>query len=412
LNYKILIIGTVWPEPKSTAAGGRMMQLIEQFLLQKWEVVFASTAAESEFSVDLNELKIEKVGITLNNSSFDDFIKILNPSIVVFDRFMTEEQFGWWVAEICPDTLRILDTEDLHFLRTVRQNNFKSNKITKNTDFLTSEIAKREIASIYRCDLSLIISTAEMRILQDVFKISPHILIHTPFLFDKMPEQILETFPPFAERRHFVTIGNFRHEPNWDAVLYLKKRIFPMIRKVLPTAELHVYGSYITQKAQELHNPKEGFFVKGRADEAEVVIKNARVLLAPLRFGAGIKGKLTDAMLFGTPSITTTIGAEGMHDDLAWNGAIAEDENDFVETAIALYNDENLWRSAQVNGKNIINLCYDKTVFEKKLTDRIKLIISNLDEHRAENFVGLMLHYHFLKSTKYMSKWIEEKRRF
>jgi glycosyltransferase involved in cell wall biosynthesis len=389
-----------------------MMQLIEQFLLQKWEVVFASTAVESEFSVDLNELKIEKVGIALNNSSFDDFIKILNPSIVVFDRFMTEEQFGWRVAENCPDTLRVLDTEDLHFLRTVRQNNFKSNKITKNTDFLTSEIAKREIASIYRCDLSLIISSAEMRILQDVFKISPQILIHTPFLFDKMPEQILETFPPFAERRHFVTIGNFRHEPNWDAVLYLKKIIFPMIRNVLPTAELHVYGSYITQKAQELHNPKEGFFVKGRAVEAEVVIKNARVLLAPLRFGAGIKGKLTDAMLFGTPSVTTSIGAEGMHNDLAWNGAIAEDENDFVETAIALYNDENLWKKAQDNGKKIINLCYDKTVFGGQLTDRIKLIISNLDEHRAENFVGLMLHYHLLKSTKYMSKWIEEKGKF
>jgi O-antigen biosynthesis protein len=409
LVNKILIIGTVWPEPKSTAAGSRIMQLIELFRLQNWEIIFASTAAESEFSANLETLQIKKETIVLNDSGFDDFIKKLNPTIVIFDRFMTEEQFGWRVAENCPTALRILDTEDLHFLRTVRQDNFRKGKKTSEADFLNSEVAKREVASIYRCDLSLIISTAEMDILQNIFKITPQILIHTPFLLEKMPDQILDTFPTFAERRHFITIGNFRHEPNWDAVLYLKKTVFPLIRKELPTAELHIYGSYFTQKAQELHNPKEGFLIKGRAEDAETVIKNARVLLAPLRFGAGIKGKLTDAMLCGTPSVTTKIGAEGMHANLAWNGAIADDEKEFSKAAVALYKDENLWRNAQNNGKNIIHCCYDKTVYGKQLVDRMVLILNNLKEHRTENFVGQMLQYHLLKSTKYMSKWIEEK---
>ena len=153
----ILIIGTVWPEPNSSAAGGRMLQLIELFVSKAWKVTFASAAADSEYMFDLNTLNIDKVSIELNNSSFDSFVSDLKPTIVLFDRFMTEEQFGWRVAEHCPDALRILDTEDLHCLRSARQLTFKENRIFKNDD-LICDIAKREIASVLRCDLSLIIS--------------------------------------------------------------------------------------------------------------------------------------------------------------------------------------------------------------------------------------------------------------
>jgi len=85
---------------------------------------------------------------------------------------------------------------------------------------------------------------------------------------------------------------------------------------------MHVYGAYPPPKATQLHNPKQKFYVLGWVESAEHVMKNARICLAPLRFGAGLKGKLLDAMQFGTPSITTEIGAEGMHDKLAWNGII------------------------------------------------------------------------------------------
>jgi len=121
----VLIIGTVWPEPSSTAAGSRMLQLIQHFQLQKWKVVFASSASFSEFMFDLKLLDVATYPIELNNSAFDDLIQQLNPDFVVFDRFMTEEQYGWRVAENCPKSIRILNTEDLHFLRTVRQDCYK-----------------------------------------------------------------------------------------------------------------------------------------------------------------------------------------------------------------------------------------------------------------------------------------------
>src|SRR5690606_41364128 len=94
---KLLIIGFVWPEPKSSAAGSRMMQLIETFQGQNYQITFASACAKTENAFNLETIGIEQITIELNNSSFDAFINKLHPDIVVFDRFMTEEQFGWRV---------------------------------------------------------------------------------------------------------------------------------------------------------------------------------------------------------------------------------------------------------------------------------------------------------------------------
>ena len=225
---------------------------------------------------------------------------------------MMEEQFGWRVAENCPKALRILDTEDLHFLRKTRHQQLKNEAVFTTEALLKSEDAKREIASILRCDLSLIISTFEMDLLKNVFNIDEKILYYLPFLLDNIDRHQQKKWKSFEERAHFVFVGNFFHKPNVDAVLTLKNEIWMQIRKQLPKAEIHIYGAYMQQQIQELQNKKEGFIIKGFAENAEEVVGNARVVLAPLRFGAGIKGKLTEAMLCGTPSITTSIGVEGM----------------------------------------------------------------------------------------------------
>lgn len=98
---KVLVIGYVWPEPNSSAAGSRMMQLLETFKDQQWQVDFASPAQPTEHQVDLGLIGINSHAIRLNCQSFDQFIKELSPEIVVFDRFMMEEQFGWRVEKKC-----------------------------------------------------------------------------------------------------------------------------------------------------------------------------------------------------------------------------------------------------------------------------------------------------------------------
>ncbi|MCF8461903.1 MAG: glycosyltransferase family 4 protein [Flavobacteriales bacterium] len=437
---KLLILGTVFPEPNSSAAGGRMVQLIKLFQQHGWEITFASAAAESEFAIDLSAIGIKQVSVKMNCSSFDEFVQELNPQMVLFDRFITEEQFGWRVADNCPNAMRVLDTEDLHCLRHARHQALKENRTFSPSD-LQNDHAKREIASIYRCDVSLIISAFEMALLKTVFKVDGALLHYLPFLLNpqppltppkgenghsdstssQTPNQGAPNSPSlregvrgwavwaFEERQHFITIGNFLHPPNWDAVQYLKSDIWPLIRKQLPEADMHVYGAYTQDKHRQLHSEKEGFLIKGRAENAMEVIGKAIVLLAPLRFGAGLKGKLVEAMQCGTPSVTTSIGAEAMHGNLPWSGIVANAPEAFAQAAVKLYTDKSAWESAQLNGVSIINQIYPKEKLGAEFIQRIEEIHSNLESHRQQNFIGSMLMYHTMRSTEFMSRWIEAK---
>ncbi|MCF7568541.1 glycosyltransferase family 4 protein [Sabulilitoribacter arenilitoris] len=404
----LLIIGFVCPEPKSSAAGSRMMQLIDVFQYANYQITFASACAKSDNAFDLKTIGIEQVNIKLNHSSFDVFVKELNPNIVLFDRFMTEEQFGWRVAEQCPNALRILDTEDLHGLRKGRQQAFKDSKPFDKA-YLFNDTAKREIASIYRSDLSLIISEFEMELLKNEFKVDESLLVYLPFMLDEISKETIEKLPKFNDRQHFVTIGNFLHEPNYNAVLYLKETIWPLIKKQLPKADLNIYGAYASQKVNQLHNDKDGFIIKGFVDNVNEVMQQSKICLAPIRFGAGLKGKLVDAMQNGTPCIMSTIAAEGMFGDIKSNGFIEDNPQDFANKAVGLYSDEMLWKEMQQNGFEIINFRFNKIEHHKKFLNIILETAKRLHEKRLNNFTGQMLQHHTLQSTRFMSKWIEEK---
>lgn len=423
---KLLIIGYVWPEPASSAAGSRMMELIHAFIGDQWHITFASAAVLSEHRADLISLGVNEQTIALNDASFNQFIDELQPHAVLFDRFFTEEQFGWRVEQVCPNALRLLDTEDLHSLRNVRQQLLKKSQSVCATEIERNNVdpvmesaaalyklmaddamAQREVAAIFRCDLSLMISHYEINLLTEYFSVPTNLLHYCPFLNLAIREP--ELLPSFAARQHFISIGNFRHEPNWDAVLYLKHAIWPLIRSQLPKAELHIYGAYPPPKATQLTNVKQGFLVKGWAANALEVMKNARVCLAPLRFGAGIKGKLIDAMQTATPSVTTAIGAESMQSDLSWGGAVENSTEAFVAAAIRLYSDEQSWLTAQQQGAQVLKAYCGQANHTQVLLARVNELQKNVLQERQQNFVGAMLRHHLHKSTQYMSQWIEAK---
>lgn len=420
----VLIIGYVWPEPRSSAASGHVMQLIQCFLEQGWQITFASPATEGEHKANLAELGIIEVDIELNNSSFDVFISELQPDIVLFDQFMIEEQFGWRVEKHCPNALRLLETSDLQSLRHARHQqlkNYLSN--TEQSDDLnsffeeserdifsamaTGDLAQREIAALYRSDLSLMTSDVEMQLLTREFRVPEAILHWCPLMVSDVPASAR----PFAERAHFLSIGNFRHAPNWDAVLWMKNAIWPLIRQQLPKAQLHIYGSYTPPKATALHNAAQGFHVMNWAEDALQVMSEARICLAPLRFGAGVKGKIVDAMLCGTPTVTTPIGAEAMNSNLPWPGSIASSAAEIADAAVRLYQDEERWHKAQSAGWELLEARYRHQEHCASLITRIEYLRQNLQTHRTANFTGAMLRHHHHKSTQYMAQWIEAKNR-
>jgi len=407
---KLLIIAHNWPAPNYSAAGVRLMQLIDFFRERGFQITIASTA-DKPLLIPSGFRGIDLVPILLNHSSFDEFVKELSPNIVLFDRFMTEEQFGWRVSENVPNALRILDTEDLHSLRKSREDAIKKNIVWNKSLWLQNDLTKREIASIYRSDLSLIISSYEMELLESVIVEHKSLLLHLPFMLDSLDEATIEKWKPYEERKDFVFIGFGGHAPNVDAISYLKENIWPLIRQKLPEAKLNIYGGNLPEKVRQMNNPKEGFLVQGWAEDTEQVIESSKVMLAPLRFGAGLKGKLLDAMQYGTPSVTTSIGAEGMHKNLEWNGKICDESESFAKSAVALYQDKIQWKKYQKNGFEIVNAIYDKSEWGRALRLKIESIKKNLEAHRTNNFVGTMLRHQTMASTKYMAKWIEEKNR-
>ena len=404
---QLLIIGYVWPEPDSSAAGSRMMQLIAFFKKQNYQITFASPAQLSDHMVDLKDVGIVIEAIALNCQSFDLFIRQLNPDVVLFDRFMMEEQFGWRVSEQCPQAIRILDSEDLFCLRHARHDVFKQGRELLDSDLLTSDMAKREVAAIFRCDLSLIISHVEVELLQRLFQVPANLLHYNPFMFTEL--ELDKLTPEYNQRQHFISIGNFRHAPNWDAVLWLKQQIWPLIRAKLPQAKLLIYGAYPPPKATVLNDEKSGFLVKGWVDDAELAMQSAKVCLAPLRFGAGIKGKLAQAMICGTPSVTTDIGAESMQSEKPWGGAIANEFEAIAENAVALYQDDALWQQASDNGVYNAKTMYQLEYHFSRFLTVLSELEDSLESHRQQNFIGSMLNHHAHKSTKYMAQWIEAK---
>ena len=212
-------------------------------------------------------------------------------------------------------------------------------------------------------------------------------------------------------------IGNFLHAPNWDAVLWCYQSIWPQIRQQLPQAQLHVYGAYPSEKVWQLHQPDKGFIIKGRARDAIETLEKYRVNLAPLRFGAGIKGKIADGFIAGTPCVTTDIGREGMAENLDWGGLVADrnnftgqqNEQQIAQYAVDLYQNASLWHSSSQNGKQITRQQFNESQHADIFIHRLHQLSNTLSEHRKNNFYGQILRHNLYRSQYFMSKWIEEK---
>ena len=318
---------------------------------------------------------------------------------------MIEEQFGWRVTEFASNAIRILNTEDLHSLRQTREACYKKNEDFSFSKWKKNETTKREIASIYRSDLSLMISNEETKLLKNVFDISEKILLTLPFLVDPITKEQISNWPDFETRQNFLFVGNGKHAPNIAAIKYLKTKLWPLIKEKLPNTKLHIYGAYLPQQVTEMNKPEHGFLENGWFTDIDSIMQKARVNLAPLLFGAGIKGKRIDGMRNGTPSLTTTIGAEGIPNF----NSISDNDIEFAKQGVELYSNKAEWLKAQKHNLSILNTHFSKEELQQKLTSALTNLSYNLPEHRSQNFIGSLLQHQTMASTKFMSKWIEEK---
>ena len=324
--WHVLLLTYVWPDEQASAAGARTCAVLKHLRGRGMRcTVGCASKPDARSRHVLKAVDVDGARILPNRSERNrSMLEEWAPDVVVFDRYYAEEAWSHDVRMAAPGAMRILDTQDIHGLRANRQR-MAAGGCTDVEEVLRARpnaqdaIMQRELAAIMRSDLTVVVSKAEERFLERTCNVPKEKLVTAPFFRTHKRLVPLEDLPNYGERQHFVAIGNWDHAPNADAAAWLVGTLWRRVRAALPSAmadaELHLYGARARGKASWLDEPQDGIRFKGYMESLEQ-LKNYRVLLSPLRFGAGVKGKVLDAWTYGLPVVTTPIGAEGTCQDL------------------------------------------------------------------------------------------------
>jgi O-antigen biosynthesis protein len=242
------------------------------------------------------------------------------------------------IRVLCPKAKILYHTVDLHFLRMEREAELQSDQVKQTA---AVEMKQLELAAIRAADASIVHSTAELELLRPEL---PDAKLHVfPLIVD-----VVGTRKTFSERKDIVFVGGYQHAPNIDAVLYFVAEIMPLLRSRLPGVRFFAAGSKPPPELLALAS--EDIIITGFVEDLNSLLDNIRVSVAPLRYGAGIKGKIGSAMAVGLPVVGTPLAAEGMLLTDNENILIADSAKMFADSIVRLYEDEVLWNRISHNG--------------------------------------------------------------
>jgi len=417
-----LFLSKVLPEPHASAAGVRLLELLRlahsvgsSSPKGPTEVHYGTMAKVKPLVMrDMFEVGVHFHRAPANEDA--ELRKVLekaNPDVVVFDTYGAEEFYGWQVEKWCPQAMRVLDMQDMGSWRKIRQEAVLENGASIEESFacrpgLKNPTVVRELGAVLRSDIAIACGSAEYDLLVNQFKLSPNKVAHCPLLFDNREDPSARV-PSYDSRAGFVLLGNYRHKPNHDAVHWTRSVIWPLIRSQIPSAKLHSYGAYTDKASKNLEDPAQGFLVKGLMAKLKTLGKY-RVMLAPLRFGAGVKGKIIQAWSHGTPVVSTPIGSESMGSRHLWGPSGACDSAESIaKEAVRLHEDPTAWYAAQDAGRTILEQSFDpqlaregfKQVIERKFTTYLK--------DRDSDVEMAVLCDAKSRATEYLSKYVASK---
>ncbi len=242
------------------------------------------------------------------------------------------------IRRYCPDARILFNTVDLHHLRLEREALLEHDD--QKMQF-ASDMKKMEYDAIRSVDAATVVSAEEQRRLQEALPGSPlHLL---PFT-----RHIEEPSATFRQRRDIVFVGGFKHPPNTDAVLWFASAVFPKLKDRLPDVRFYIVGGDPPPEVQKLAGPDR--IVTGFVQDLSSLLGQMRVSVAPIRYGAGIKGKIGTALAAGLPVVATSAAAEGMNLVDGRDALIADDPDELALQIEKLYSDESLWRRISESG--------------------------------------------------------------
>ena len=328
-DASVIVFDEVLPTPDRDAGSARMF-LILQILARQYHTVFVY---RTKLSDPRYEQSLWQEGIeTVNLIYYANVLKQQNFKTAIISRPDLTHTLLPSLRKLAPRTKIIFDSVDAHYRRLEREYEVSGEAAVKRK---ADYYRKIELEVVRDCDIIWCTSTEDEMSLTTEISDKPVAIIPTIHpLHDRVKT--------FAERQNLLFIGNFNHTPNRDAVEFFVEKILPLIHKTLPKVRLDVIGSNAPHHFQAYAS--EGVNIHGYVPDIEPLFQSSRVFVAPLRFGAGVKGKIGDALSYGVPVVTTSVGAEGMQFEHDKEVLLANTPEDFANYVIQAYTNPELWQ--------------------------------------------------------------------
>jgi len=339
---QVLVVDATTPRPDRDSASLRLYNLMRLLVEEGAHVVFlaADLAHGGRHTAALQALGVEawyapyarRLPAWLHEHAhrFD--------TVMVSRHYVMRELLPLLRAH-APQARLVFDSVDLHFLREARTARLAGDAaLSRNA----ARTRAQETEVVSRCDVTVVVSADEAHLLaSEVPGARVEVLSNV--------HEVAGAGLPFGQRRDLVFVGGFGHPPNADAVKWFCEDVFPLVRERLPEVRFHCIGVDPPPAIQALAG-QEGVLIHGHVPDLSPYMDGCRVAVAPLRVGAGVKGKINLSMAHGQPVVATSIAAEGMHLRDGVDVLVADDPGDFAASIVRLYGDATLWMELSLNG--------------------------------------------------------------
>jgi len=378
-DKRIVIVDHYAPTFDKDSGSLRMFSLIQIFQEMGFKVLFWPDNREydKKYTLELQRLGVE---VFFGNITFEQFIiehgKHLD--VVLLSRPYIAKNYIHLV-KTHSNALTIFDTVDLHYLREERK-----------AKLLVEQWRSLEFYLANETDATLVVSPTEKDILRgEKFSDKVHIVSNV--------HQLQDCNSNFIDRTGLMFIGGFNHPPNEDGILWFVNSVLPLIKRKLPGIHLTIVGSNPSQELKDLQSAT--IHVTGYVEDVSPYFENARVFVCPLRYGAGVKGKLGQSFSYGLPVVTTTVGAEGMGLSHGVNALIADKAEDFANNVIDLYTNSNTWQNISKKSREVIEEHFSNHVIKQSL-----IHIFNKNKQKSTPR-PVLLHCHLFKNAGTTFDW-------
>jgi GT2 family glycosyltransferase/glycosyltransferase involved in cell wall biosynthesis len=365
---RALVIDACMITPDQDSGSMRMQSLLEVLTELRCKTTFVADNLEyREPYVGLLQRRGIEVLFHPYVTSIAELLAARGPEfdLVIVSRHYIAAKHIDAVRQFAPHALVVFDTVDLHFLREERLAELEGNARARAVARAKRE---EELAVIGKSDVTLVVSTVEQKLLHELLPESRVMIlsnIHEPVAGGK----------PFAEREGLVFVGGFQHPPNSDAVLWYAQEIMPLVRERLPGVTTWIVGSKVPPTIEALGT--DDLVVTGFVPDVTPYLNGCRVSIAPLRYGAGVKGKVNSAMSHGLPVVATATSVEGMHLRNGEDVLVADDPVSFADAIAGVYRDEALWQKLSAGGVDNIRRHFSRDVARKAVRRLIALANGN-----------------------------------